>query len=188
MKKLAGLLLFLALWAIPAAAQDVPVGEISGAYSLRRYTQGMNSHLTLHGWDASGEYNIWHSWLGVAGDFSGTYKTVNCAPFSCDYSIYSGMVGPRLYPLGHRKLTLFGDGLVGGAVYKETVPRGVGFPSFTNLEGGLSWAVGGGADLNIWKHWGIRVFQVDFGMTKFFYASQTNVRLSFGFVYRFGEK
>ena len=212
MRKLFGLFLLLMMCASPALAQEnepapqdqsstsqeapqkpksrvTPKFEVSAGYAYRSYYQPNIPTFWLNGWYASFDYNLKH-WLGVEAEGMGIYKDQGITFGKT--RIYSLLVGPKLYPLGHRKVTPFGHFLVGSARYSNTTPAYGGFPSVTKTASAYAWEAGGGLDWNLSRHWGIRMFQLDFGHENFFGgstgATRISRRIAVGFVYRFGER
>ncbi|HXQ27325.1 MAG TPA: outer membrane beta-barrel protein [Candidatus Acidoferrales bacterium] len=211
MKKLAGLFGLLVLFVVPAMAQDTtppqsapapapeepvkakrtyvtPKYELSGGYTFRQYYVATNTNIGMNGWYASGDYN-WKRWLGFEGEVVGVSK--NQGLVNGTTSIYTFMGGVRLNPLGHRKVTPYGHVLYGEGYYRDVVPPCCGHGGATPTDLASTWEVGGGLDYNLGRHLGIRLVEADFGGTKFSnngYSSQSSRRVSFGIVFRFGEK
>jgi hypothetical protein len=213
MRMLVRIACLLMLFILPAAAQDTstapqdqstststtekppkekapritPKYEISGGYSYRSYYQlnGLNPY--LNGWYVSADRNFFH-WLGAEGEVSGVYK--NQGVIVGDTGIYSFMVGPRIYPLGHRKLTPYAHLLFGASVLRNTVGPFSGFGVNTDTTAVHSWEGGGGLDYNLSSHWGIQILQFDFGVSNFTGSNNNQGfrRITVGAVYRFGKK
>jgi len=170
-----------------AAPKIFPKYDISGGYIVQ-FFKGYNGgpHLTVQGWYGSVEYNFF-SWLGAEGLFSGDYK--HQPNGTGDISIYGAMAGPRIYPFRHHKLEPWGHFLYGGGVYVIRFPAMGQFPALTRTYTSKEWDLGYGMDLNMWKHWGIRLIQIDYGRTKFLTSKgESNFTIAVGFTYRFGEK
>ncbi len=215
MKKLVGLFGLLALFIMPVAAQDsaappqdqaptaptepvrvkhtypTPRAEISLGFTYRTYYGLNGSTIGMKGGFASYDYNIFR-WLGAEGEVvgvSGALTTPNVP--AQDLHIFTALAGPKIYPLGHHKLTPFGHVLYGAGINTTAVPPFAGYGGNTNAVVVRAWKVGGGVDYYRWAHWGIRVIQVDYGVAKFLgpgIPRQGSGQISFGFVYRFGEK
>jgi hypothetical protein len=193
MKNLVGLFILGLIFCTPAMAQDVPQFEIGGGVAYRSFDQFSGSRINMGGWEAYGDYHIWR-FINVAGDIAGTYNryssnsSVNKTNTSTD--IYSFLVGPQLYPFGHRhKITAYAHVLFGGGDYRYHITQ-VGFTPFSTSDFGQVWMAGGGLDWKIKEHWSVRVIQADYEQSRFISgsASQTNYRASIGLVYRFREK
>ncbi len=203
----------LALFALPAAAQDSPAlsqdqsapapapetpkkakspretpkYEISAGYAYRSLYEPSGLSPYLNGWYASFDRNLF-SWIGFEVEGMGVYK--NQGVVTGNMRVYSFMGGPRIYPLRHRKFTPFGHVLYGVAILRNTVGPFGGFAQTTSTNDVKSWEAGGGFDYNVSRHWGIRIFEFDFGSSNFTggSASQGVKRITVGIVYRFGQK
>jgi opacity protein-like surface antigen len=211
--------LFIPLTIVPAMAQDQPGAgqntpapaptkpvkvkrtyitprfELSAGYSYRSYYAPIGT-LGMNGWYGSVNYNF-KRWLGAEAEVVGVGKNQGFSsaldlPLG-DTHIYTFLVGPTIFPLGHRKLTPFGHVLYGGAHYRNAVPVFAGVPSSVVTSTVKSWEAGGGLDFNFSSHWGVRLIEADFGSANFFPSTSTFTnrgthRVSFGIVYRFGER
>ena len=184
MMKSFGILALFALFAWPTLAQDTPIFEAGVGYQYRSFNYPAQQRLNMNGWQASASVNINH-WLGVTTDFDGTYKTFSAA----DFSIYSFMAGPQVYPLGHHVLTPYVNVLVGGAH--------IGAKNCNGCNTGdteFAWGGGGGVDLTVSRHFAIRLGQFEYERTGFFSAGsatnpyQDNFKVGAGLLIRFGEK
>jgi len=214
MQKLLGVSILLILFASPAMAQDAPASpqsaapaksstdsavpdtearssvsrtEISGGFTLHRYYEITGNTQTMLGGYADIEHNIIQRWLGAEIQVSGAYKNKG-APGRL--GIYSIMAGPTLYPLGHRKITLFAHILAGEGYYRNFISASAGFPSQVNTHTSLAWTAGAGLDVNVSKHLAARLAQFDYTQAKFFGGTvhESDTRISFGIVYHFGGK
>lgn len=200
MRKLAVLVGLLAMWMAPVRAQDapekpepeakkvsIPRFELSAGYAYRAYGAYGSRSLAMNGGYGSVDYN-WRRWLGAEAEFVGVYKNQGVLGKT---DIYTFLVGPRVYPLGHRKLTPFGHALFGLGRYSKAKPTYGGFPAASYHDTALAWEAGGGLDLYLRKHWGVRLIEADMGQTGFAAdnptRSQGERRISVGIVYRFAE-
>lgn len=186
MKRICALFVFLVSFTVPARAQKFARYEVSAGYSLRIYTPPNYNHVFMNGWYVSGDYNLL-SRLGVTAGLNGAYKDQG---LNGNLSIYSVLIGPQVYPFGHRhKLTPFAHVLFGEGFYRNHYPAYGGFPSTVTTDAKSTWEAGGGLDLARTGHWEIRMIQADFGQTRFLgNKSQANYRVSVGVVYRFGGR
>jgi len=218
MRRFMGLSVLLILCAIPAFAQDVPASsptpstpqapvssaspdetppkaksvsktEISGGFTLHRFYQyaGATPTMAMPGGYADIEHNFFQRWLGAELQVSAAYRNQG-APGKL--GIYTVMVGPTFYPLGHRKITVFGHFLVGEGFYRDTIAASAGFPSHVNTHTSLAWTPGAGIDLIVSRSLSVRLAQVDYTQTKFLGGTvhDSDLRISVGIVYRFGNK
>lgn len=166
--------------------------ELSAGFAHRSYyLPGGGSH-GLVGWYASGEYN-WKKWLGAEGEVTDTWYTLRSAGFPPDkIYIYTFLAGPRFYPIGHHRVTPFGHVLIGVGHYSSATPAFGGFHGATITSNAYTYEAGGGLDLNLWEHWGIRMIQADFGNANYVnnpnYTNRGSTRFSVGVVYHFGGR
>lgn len=201
MRKLVVLVGLLALWMAPVRAQDapekpepevkkvsIPKFELSAGYSYRTFGAYGSRSLAMNGGYGSVDYN-WRRWLSAEAEFVAVYKNQGVLGKT---DIYTFLVGPRVYPLGHHKLTPFGHLLLGVGRYSKAKPTYGGFPAASYGDTAYAWEGGGGLDMNLRKHWGVRLIEVDMGHTGFTAdnptKSQGERRISVGIVYRFGER
>ncbi|MBZ5502688.1 MAG: porin family protein [Acidobacteriia bacterium] len=204
MRKLVVLAGLLAVWMAPVRAQDapdkpepeakgkkvsIPKFELSAGYAYRSYgIRPGGSSLAMNGGYGSVDYN-YDRWLGAEAEVVGVYKDQGVLGKT---DIYTFLVGPRVYPLGHHKLTPFGHLLFGAGRYSKAKPSYGGFPAQYLHDTAFAWEGGGGLDLYLRKHLGVRLIEVDLGHTGFASdnptRSQSERRISVGIVYRFGER
>ena len=176
MKKLLGLLALFMLASLPAMAQySGPRLEVNGGYTYTSYdAPGGGPRVNFNGWDAGVGFNV-NGWLSAAGDFDGSYAS----PSGTRVDLYTYMFGPRIYPMGHHKITPFVHALFGGSH--------VSIPSASFTDTAFGWEVGGGVDYSIGEHIAIRVAEVDFEQTQNFQPgpNQNNFKYKGGIVFRF---
>jgi hypothetical protein len=218
MKKLVGLFGLLALFVVPVVAQDsstapqdqaptapaaptepvkvkrtypTPKYEISGGFTYRTYYGPNASTIGMKGGYASFDYNFFR-WLGLEGEVVGVSGAIKIPQLPADdIKIFTALAGPKIYPLGHRKITPFGHVLFGAGINTTAIPAFSGYPGNSSAVAVHAWEAGGGLDFNLTPHWGIHVIQFDYGVAKFLgnnIPNQSSRRVSFGIVYRFGEK
>jgi hypothetical protein len=168
-----------------------PKGEISGGFAYRSFYALNGSTIGMKGAYGSYQYNFFR-WLGLAGEVlavGGTERTNNNPNQSLH--TYTGLAGPQIYPLGRHRIDPFGHFMYGVGVLTDSVGAFSGFGGNSSTSAVKAWQVGGGVDLSIKPHWAVRVIQVDYQDAKFFgngVPNQGAKRISFGFVYRFGER
>lgn len=199
MKKMFGLVVLLALSSLPALAQGLyeggtPKFEVGGGYAFRSWEIPPEaqppSRLKLNGWNASADYNVTKN-LGIVLDSTGTYNRQGA---NGNQAIYSFMVGPRFYPVGHHKLTPFVHAMGGLGRYTLSLPAvpSIPEPALNYSENRPAFDFGGGIDASLTSRIAIRVAQVDYERTVFTIfttpGSQNNFRFSAGIVIHFGEK
>jgi opacity protein-like surface antigen len=202
MKKPFALFALLAVSSFPVLAQDRgqdrPLFEINGGYTFQRWdtppVAQPPSSFDFNGFNAGAAFHVTR-WLAAVADITGTYNSQGAAGANAKTHIYSYLFGPRIYPLGHHKLTPYVHGLVGVATYDINVPAPNQFHESNN---DFSFAIGGGLDWSIGRHFAIRLGQFDYQQTRFLHAdavassvppdNQNNFKYSAGLVIRFGEK
>jgi opacity protein-like surface antigen len=191
MKRLFGCFALLFVFSLPAKAQQTPSYDVEGAYLFRSFYPTNAPRFGTNGWDAAVEHNV-RRWLGVAGDFTGTYRDLGV---NGKTQVYTFMAGPRIYPFGHRhKLIPYGQVLFGAGYDRLTFPLNSGFPQTTFTSAAFAWAGGGGVQMRVASKWAIRLVEFDYEQTRFSnYPNQTlntqgNYRISVGVVYHIGEK
>jgi len=171
-----------------AAEAQVPTsGNVFFGYSYYSTNLSSIDRANTNGWEASVEGKI-IPFLGIVADFDSHYGSQNftgicvtslsgtsCTSFNASVTEHNFLFGPRVsFSVG--KFRPFAEGLFG--VAHVNVNNGVG--SNTSF----ATAVGGGLDYKIIKPIAWR-FQGDYVQTRFFGATQNNVRLSTGIVFRF---
>lgn len=182
----AALITIFALSYAAAANAQVPGGNIFFGYSFARADLGAANHTNLNGWNGSLEGKIF-PFVGIVADVSGHYGTEEfrgfCTPpapcplESADASIYSALFGPRV-SASVGKLRPFAHALLG--VSHEKISA-----SDTNgSDTAIAVALGGGIDYGLFPGLAWRV-QADDLQTRFFSATQNNIRVSTGIVFRF---
>ena len=167
--------------------RSTPQIEVSGGFTYRRFYDSDGATLGMKGWYVSGEYNIYR-WLGGVAEASDTRENQFLLG---NTSVSSILIGPQIYPFGHRRVSVFGEFLAGAGLYRNAIPAFGDYSASEPTYAALMWQAGGGVDYNRWKHLGIRIIQADFGHSSFFANAPSNhftSRFSAGIVYRFGEK
>jgi opacity protein-like surface antigen len=180
-----GVVLFL--FAGLANAQ-LPGGNVFLGYSYENTNSSTLdldlSRANLHGWEASFEGKVL-PWIGIVADVAGHYgsqsfvqptpngpQNINVTGHQQEY-----LFGPRLsVPVG--RVTPFAEVMVGLA----HIHTGGTLPGPSNTS--FATAVGGGIDYRVFHPLALRV-EGDYIRTKFFSATQNNLRLSAGIVLRF---
>lgn len=194
----AALILFGVSASIASAQEETPKVEVFGGYSYVRGNAGFGiPGFNMNGGSASVSYNP-NEWLGLVGDFGG-YHTGNIGGLPVDATIYTYLFGPKIaYREG--RWILFGQTLFGGAHASASAtvlgpsarvrPQGL-VPLFyaSGSTNAFAMAIGGGLDANITGHFGVRVIQAEYLMTRFGVVhsadTQHNARISTGVVFRF---
>ncbi len=184
MRKSLVLFLLLGLLCLPAVAQKA---EVFGGYQYLHL--GSNSDIGdsgqgYNGWNAAAEYNF-NRFLGVEGDFSGTYATVS----GVKMHVYTYTGGPVVFAkVGNLKP--FAHVLLGG------VQSGGSESGVSVTFNGYTTMVGGGIDAKINRVLAVRLAQFDWvyyhfgsktiaGIEVPSFSGSNNVRISSGIVVRF---
>jgi opacity protein-like surface antigen len=132
-------------FSLPAIAQRAPAFELSGGYSLLR-----DEEQDFHGWVASGAMHLSRG-IGVVGEVGGNYATLRAFTTDIDFSVHSFLGGARVsVPLG-RRVTSFGQCLVG------VVRLGASAFDETYAETRLAVQPGAGVDIWVRPNVGVRV-------------------------------
>ena len=218
MRKLVLVLGVLLFCSVAAQAQD-PGGrvEIFGGYSYGQWNTGdvlsNSGHVSMSGWHVAPALKI-NRFLSVTGDFSGyagsfgifVNDTQTGIPgFGFDSHFHSRV---RTYSAGPEvgvrfaHLRPFAHVLVGvthGIVYDRELDQNGNVVKTQTEQKRLSYALGGGLDVNLTKHISLRALEVDWFRNSFSdldptdpngiltkAGRQNNARASAGIVYRFG--
>jgi len=209
MKKLLGVLILGLIPSSPALAQrHYPRVEISGAYSYLR-THVLFEPVIPTGWSASVVCNL-HRNFGIEANLSGHYgrNQARYAPdLWHDYSSHFFMFGWR-YAQRFRKMTLWAHSLLGasnarveGRVHTKTADQGSLVVDYGESRRAYAWAAGGGIDVDVYRHFAIRLIQADYvdgsravSMSSYWgdtyytlynsFGRSNNLRLSFGVVWK----
>lgn len=170
--------LLLGLVTLGAAGQT-PQAEVFGGYSYLRINPGSGfpGQNVPAGWHASVAGNF-NSWFGLAGDFSGHYKSI----FGVNVNAHTFTFGPRLTARASESVQPFVHLQVGGA----RIGAGVG--GIGGSDTSFAAVFGGGVDVKVNDNIAWRVGQADYVLTRFGGDSQHNFRFSTGVVFRFGSK
>ena len=161
-----------------------------------------NRLVWLNGGSTSIAFNF-NRYLGLVGDFGGfgdTQLRLNGAANpsivqDSSGSVYTYLAGPRLSYRGHGRITPFAQALFGGIHASEvTLSSGCTAAGCTPLpaENTFAMTAGGGLDIKVHQHFAIRIIQAEYLMTRFdnlttgAAATQNDMRLSSGIVFRFG--
>ena len=190
MKRLALLCGAMLLFAGIASAQsDTPKAEVFGGYSYLRVNPGSGAPgINANGGSDSFSYNP-NAWLGIVGDFGGYHAS----PFGVSANVISYLFGPKV-AFRRGSVTPFVQALFGGArisangggcagTLSKVRPQGI-IGCGSGSTNAFATALGGGVDWNATPHVGIRLVQAEYVMTRFFSATQNNVRVSTGVVFR----
>jgi hypothetical protein len=178
MRKAGFIISALLLFAGVANAQVPTSGNVFFGYSFYNTDLSPTNRSSLNGWEGSLEGKI-IPWVGIVADFGGYYGSgvAVCIPGGCSNLTAheeSFLFGPRV-SMSFGKIRPFAEALFGGSHINT---NGAG------ADTSFATALGGGIDYKIIRPIALRV-QGDYVQTRFFAATQNNVRVSTGIVFRF---
>ena len=162
------LVIVLLVASVSAQAQSETKGEVWGSYSLLVADFDFLDVETMHGFGFGGQYNL-SSRFGIVGEFTSNRKstdqitifvpgTIILIP-ELETKVNTFLFGPRVSYRGDA-VTVFGHFLLGGATTRlKDELSGFGFED-SNTE--FAMAIGGGVDVNLGRHYAIRVAQFDY--------------------------
>jgi hypothetical protein len=175
----------LFLFAALAGAQ-APSGNVFFGYSFYNTDLSSIDRANTNGWEATVEGKI-VPFLGFVADFDAHYGSQNfpscatslsgviCGTYNADITEHNFLFGPRV-SFSVARFRPFAEALF-GAGHVDINNGGGSDTSFAT-------AIGGGLDYKIIRPIAWR-FQGDYVQTRFFSATQNNVRISTGLVLRF---
>jgi outer membrane protein OmpA-like peptidoglycan-associated protein/opacity protein-like surface antigen len=181
-----------------------PRAELFAGYSYLRAVPAPadgNRLVWMNGGSTSLAYNL-NRYLGIVGDFGaytnseirfqgGYVGTVDVD--NANVGAFSYLFGPRISFRNHGRITPFVQALFGGMHANEvTLSHCTTNCMLLPSENAFAWTAGGGLDIKVRRHFAIRLIQAEYLMTRFqdystgTTASQNDMRLSSGIVFRFG--
>jgi outer membrane immunogenic protein len=179
---------FIGVSARPASAQVARM-EVGGEYSFvnTNAPPGGCGCFSMNGGTGWFAYNLSPN-LAVIGEIGGEYAP-NIDHTSADLSLTSFLGGARYSRRWFKEMAPFGQLLLGGAHASGALtPPSSGQSSSANA---FAMVAGGGMDLEMSRHWKVRLIEVDYFLTRFDNGSndhQNNLRVSLGVAYRFGGR
>jgi peptidoglycan-associated lipoprotein len=190
------LLLTASLFAPAALAQAVKSNtmghqevDVAVTYT-EQYSNLVSTPTFWHGGGSAEVSAQYYHGFGLAGNIAGT-QTGNAANSGVGLSLVTATFGPRYtfyHPFGaerKKSLAIFGQGLVGSAWgFNSYFPSSSGA---TRDASSLALQVGGGVDLGLKRHLGVRLFQADWVRTQLPNGTtnvQNTLRLGAGIVFR----
>lgn len=167
--------LFVLGGAAVAAAADIPRAEGFGGYSYAR-----SSDEGLHGWSATLGYNLTRH-LEVEAEVSAHYGTLDTGT---DFARQSFLAGPRLNFRAGRATPFLR--VLAGAV-RTSSGITVQNVNISARQTDLGAATGGGVDVALGRHWGLRM-QGDYFIVRTDGETVGDPRAAVGVSYRLGQK
>ncbi len=167
--------------AIPAAAQNVPKVEVSGGYSLLKFSD----ETFPGGWYADVAGNI-NRVFAIVGQGTGNYKTIDASGVSVDTKLHGFMGGVRV--IGpNRNLAPFAQALFGGVRTSGSSDLSGVLPfSVSAGETDAAMQLGGGVNIMSARNVGLRV-GVDYVRIFATDAGTNALRFTTGIVIPFGK-
>jgi outer membrane protein OmpA-like peptidoglycan-associated protein/opacity protein-like surface antigen len=181
-----------------------PKAELFVGYSYLRAVPAPaagNRLMWMNGGSTSLALNF-NRYLGIVGDFGaytnsemrfqgGYVGTVDVD--NANVGAFSYLFGPRISFRNHGRVTPFVQALFGEMHANEVTLANCTFScTFLPSQNTFAWTAGGGLDIRVRRHFAIRLIQAEYLMTRFqdystgLTASQNDMRLSSGIVFRFG--
>lgn len=215
------ILVCLFLFTIHVAAQDVPKEEVYGGYTYTRFNASSPVNaFSANGGQGSFQYNFNHI-FGFVGELGGSHNsslTVDGSPtLHPDQTGFTYLFGPRFFINKGGVVSPFFE-VFGGGVHNSrsffisngllpsplppirgvTETPGVTSTKFASTQNAAALLVGGGIDIRVSHHVGIRPIELDYLPTNFSPFNvpglghvnsnnwQQNLRYSAGLLFRFG--
>jgi opacity protein-like surface antigen len=162
-----------------------PLVEVYSGFSYARIDGDERDNRNLYGWNGALSVNATKR-FGFTVDASGHYQD-NVFSRSRFFSL---VAGPR-FTARNDDITTFAHILFGGTHQHERVDTLT--QHFTARDNAFTVLVGGGFDVNVTPHFGVRVIQAEYDLAKFNRAVsgkaiQHNARVGIGVVFRFANK
>jgi hypothetical protein len=170
----------------PAAWGQAPSSlEVAITYNALRANIVPGDTFWMEGGSAQVHGQFWRG-LGVVADIAGLH-TSNENGAGKGLDMVTATFGPRYsWPLAHHRGAFFGQALVGEANgFHSVFPTATGVSSSNH---GLALEVGGGINLSLSRHLGVRAFEADWLRTELPNSTtgvQNNLRLGAGLVFKF---
>jgi opacity protein-like surface antigen len=180
MRKLLIVCGLIILGTVSARAQENRGVEVSGDYQYVRFNPG-NGASGINCQGGAGSFGAYlTSRAGIIGEF-GACKVTGLPSGTTAHQI-NYLFGPRMYFHSHGRVFPFVQALLGAERFSAGV-TGVG----SGATNAFAMTAGGGADVTLTQHLTFRAIQVEYLYTHFSSASQNNLRLQSGLVWRFGR-
>ena len=192
---------------LSAFSQQTPRAEVSGDYSLLIYNPAKNFSGTryLSGGGGALVYNF-GKYFGVKGEFQGYASTTaqftipagQVLPqgvYRTQANMFTYLFGPQINFVRKPKGKVFGETLFGAAYSNgyANLYQQVGYATGSGSKNGFAMALGGGFDYGLTKSIAVRIFEVDYFLTRYSIAAlgtnnQSNFRYVGGIVFNLGGK
>jgi opacity protein-like surface antigen len=190
MKNLSVIAALVFLVAAIAVAQEVPVAEVYGGYSLVRVNTGTQVNaFNANGGIGAFQYNV-NKNFAIVAEFGGTangHVSVHSPGIDADQTQFSYLFGPRISVNKTGRVAPFVEFLFGGVHNSRsfsiptalvpagtTIPRGItvepgssGYTKLRSTQNAFAMAMGGGLDVKVTKVIAVRPIQLDYLPTHF---------------------
>jgi outer membrane immunogenic protein len=185
---LASFVVVIVLGSSETWAQSIERMEFGGEYSFvnTNAPPGDCGCFQMNGGAGWFAYNFSHR-LALVGEVGSEYaSSINAT--TGDLTLTSFLGGPRYTRHPGNRMAPFAQLLLGGAHASGALT-----PATSGLSGSanaFAMAAGGGLDLDLSRHWALRLFQLDYYLTRFNNGvndHQNNLRFGGGVAFRFGE-
>lgn len=184
------MLLFSAAGTLHAQAlaqAQPPRLDVSVTYAAERSLKANTSqNFWMQGGSIELGANVWHGW-GIAADITGAHAS-SIGTSGVPLSLVTATFGPRYRWHADRRLSLFGEGLIGEANgFRSIFPTPAGSQPEAN---GFAAQIGGGIDYKLSDRFAIRVLDAAWSRTQLPNSTdnvQNTLRLGAGFVLRFAH-
>lgn len=197
MKRLTLLLGLVICFSLQVAAQDYSKVSLFGGYQDFRLGKTITPVPNATGWDSSFTYNFAPQ-VGIQGDFSGSYQTVNGSSIGLS-GTYPGhymtlAAGPVFTLIPKGKVRPFVNALFGATRVSSSVS--VDGISLSASKSGFTSQLGGGVDLALSRRFAIRLLQAEWAYMLFgssgtlsgATSAPGNFKISTGIVFTFPSK
>jgi len=184
-------LLPVGLWAQQKNPQP-PELDLAITYSAQRGNLTSGENFWAQGGGAELTATVYHG-LGITANVTGTHAA-NINSSGVGLTLVTATFGPSytwavpVHRNSRRQMRFFGESLIGIVNGVDSV-----FPDPSGAQSdavGLALQIGGGADLNLSRHFAVRLFQADWLRTQFPNGTtnvQNNLQLDTGIVFRFPQ-
>jgi opacity protein-like surface antigen len=172
---------------VPAQAPHSGRLDLSVTYlDERSLKAGSSQNFWMQGGSIELGANVWRGW-GIAADVTGTYAS-SIGSSGVPLSLVTTTFGPRYRWHADRRLSLYGQGLIGEANgFRSIFPTATGSQSAANS---FATQVGGGIDFKLSDRFAVRVLDAAWSRTQLPNSTdnvQNTLRLGAGVVLRFAR-
>jgi hypothetical protein len=188
------------LFGLAGFAQDAeyPKFELSGMASAFMADIDQLGNETMWGWGIGGQYNA-NKYFGIVAEYNANHGSstipdsiTESGDIPVDLRVQTILFGPRV-SYRAKMATVFGHFLLGAATLKMNDEDNLIADFNDQMNWQIAYAIGGGLDINLGKHFAIRPIQLDYVFTDSDLIQKTglgpgafnNIRYNFGAVFKF---